>query len=165
MDITKVTVKKVPSTVGMGIMVVINTRTKVQITMVVVTMLVVVILNMGIHRMVNMVVEIQAYQQQVAIIGIGNEYGHHGSNYSKYGSKNGGANFTLPGQNRSNKFVLNQPLSKMKNKSSSNYKNYGNNYNLGQRRRGGPDPMSQNDHSVNKIFAVFAKGIESWSKW
>ena len=69
MDITKVTVKKVPSTVGMGIMVVINTRTKVQITMVV-TMLVVVILNMGIHRMVNMVVEIQAYQQQVAIIGI-----------------------------------------------------------------------------------------------
>ena len=70
MDITKVTVKKVPSTVGMGIMVVINTRTKVQITMVVVTMLVVVILNMGIHRMVNMVVEIQAYQQQVAIIGI-----------------------------------------------------------------------------------------------
>ena len=43
----------------------------------------------------------------------------------------------------------------MKNKSSSNYKNYGNNYNLGQRRRGGPDPMSQNDHSVNKYLSPY----------
>ena len=54
---------------------------------------------------------------------------------------------TLPGQNRSSKFVLNQPA-KMKSKSNnSNYKKYGHNYKLGQRRHGA-DPIS---HIVQEI--------------
>ena len=87
----------------------------------------------------------------------GSEYNHHGSGYNKYG----GQNFTLPGQNRSSKFVLNQPLAKMKSKSNnSNYKKYGHNYKLGQRRHGAADPIAhivQEDRSSNKYLSPYSQ--------
>ena len=90
----------------------------------------------------------------------GGEYGHHGHQWSKYNAS-AAPNFTLPGQHRSSKFVLNQPLQKIKGgHDNSNYKKYGNNY--GNHRRGGGggggDPIGiPSDRAANKYTSPYSQ--------
>ncbi len=91
----------------------------------------------------------------------GGEYGG-GYNNSKYNSSNA-PNFTLPGQHKTNsKFVLNQPLQKLKggHGHSSNYKKYGSNYPNGSHRGGGghgADPIEIPSDRTNKYTSPYSQ--------